>query len=561
MTHPAFVDPPREFDLCPFWFWNDDLDEREIARQMADFQDHGVHAFVLHPRVGLPRSIPWMSDAMGRFVRFAVEEAALRGMRVVLYDEGMYPSGSSSGQVVAENPEFRCRGLERRPRPYASAPVRREEGSRQDAKTPRVVYEDATWTVVERPIDATIRGLHYVGEGPEEDAPPAADLLNPDAVRCFIRLVHDRFREWVGHRFGTTVVGVFTDEPSLLGRPRESGLLPGTRDILDHVPRLVGADLRDRLPELWDAGSEACRLYDRAVRLRLEETYYGPLSEWCQAHGLALMGHPEPPDDPSPLRFFDVPGQDLVWRWVLPGPTALEGPQSVQAKAAASVAKHRGRRRNSNELCGAYGHGLTFAEFKWLIDWCAVRGTNLFFPHAFYYSMRGPRRDERPPDVGPNSPWWDGFEVFARYCARLCWLNTDSEHVCSVAVLEREGRFPWEPAKALFQSQVDFDYLALRDLDEWGPRYRFVIDGDVPPGLPRSLGVEPHPDLRVRHVRKVGCDLYLVHNENAEALDLALEGAFTKIDPMTLAAAPTEGRLRMAPFEMVVLSRDETQAL
>ena len=50
-----FADPGREYSLMPFWFWNDDLDEDEIARQMADFERHGVYGFVIHPRVGLRR--------------------------------------------------------------------------------------------------------------------------------------------------------------------------------------------------------------------------------------------------------------------------------------------------------------------------------------------------------------------------------------------------------------------------------------------------------------------------------------------------------------------------
>ncbi|UCD57756.1 MAG: hypothetical protein JSV16_01205, partial [Candidatus Hydrogenedentota bacterium] len=100
-----------EFSLCPFWFWNDDLSEQEIARQIKDFQAHGVHGFLIHPRAGLPRSIGWMSERMIEFMRFAIEEAARRDMWVMLYDEGMYPSGSSSGQVVETNPAFRTRGL------------------------------------------------------------------------------------------------------------------------------------------------------------------------------------------------------------------------------------------------------------------------------------------------------------------------------------------------------------------------------------------------------------------------------------------------------------------
>jgi hypothetical protein len=109
----AWQTPPTEFSLAPFWFWNDDLDERELSRQLDEFQAHGVDAFVIHPRVGLPRHLGWMSQPLLDKMRFVIEEAQKRGMWVILYDEGMYPSGSSSGQVAAENPAYQCRGLVR----------------------------------------------------------------------------------------------------------------------------------------------------------------------------------------------------------------------------------------------------------------------------------------------------------------------------------------------------------------------------------------------------------------------------------------------------------------
>ncbi len=91
---------------------------------------------------------------------------------------------------------------------------------------------------------------------------------------------------------------------------------------------------------------------------------------------------------------------------------------------------HLGRRRNVNEFCGAFGPNFTFEEMKWLANWLLVRGCNLLVPHAFFYSIRGPRIDERPPDVGPNSTWWPQYKPFAQATSRLCWLNTDSTHVC-----------------------------------------------------------------------------------------------------------------------------------
>jgi hypothetical protein len=540
-----------------------------------------------------------MSERLLGFMRVAIEEAARRRMTVFLYDEGMYPSGSSSGQVVAADPGFRCRGLDHRvlegdepeallPGQQLVAVARRRDGRRL--------------AVFDRPVDAVIRGLHYVEDDPPrrpgpddlsrpgsprpdppEDSPPAADLLNPEAVACFIRLVYDRYHAAFGPHFGRTVKAIFTDEPGLLGRLREKAVLaPGTTGILAHVSAHLGYDFTPRLPALFfDDEPDAARFrrdWHRAVRARLETTYYAPLHRWCEAHGVALTGHPAEPDDIGPLRHFQIPGQDVVWRQVLPGtPSALEGPQSTQAKCSSSAALHLGRKRNANEFLGAFGPRLTFDEMKWLADWLLVRGVNLLVPHAFYYSVRGPRVDERPPDVGPHSPWWDGFRAFADYAARLCGMNAEGRHVCEVAVLGLADELPWRAARALFEGQVDFNYLEARHLwedaavDADGVRlagmcYRaLVLDGVDPPpravaalatleragrlvrwpegGLAaveglvtRDVRLTPaHADVRYRHVGRDGVDDYLFFNEGGAdvraALDVAAPGARRWFDP------------------------------
>src|SRR4030042_5026061 len=57
-----WLHPPHEFSQAPFWFWNDDLSEAELLRQIEDFQAHGVHAFTIHPRGGVPTSIGRMRE-------------------------------------------------------------------------------------------------------------------------------------------------------------------------------------------------------------------------------------------------------------------------------------------------------------------------------------------------------------------------------------------------------------------------------------------------------------------------------------------------------------------
>jgi hypothetical protein len=612
-----WLNPPRESSQAPFWFWNDDLSEAELARQMADFQAHGVHAFVIHPRAGLPRSIGWLSPRMIDFMRFAIEEAARRDMWVILYDEGMYPSGSSSGQVVAENAAFRTRGLvcvdleEAKPGAEmagvrigsdgepALAPgqtlvaiVRRKGNGHRLAIVDRAVRDGRSY----------IRGLHFVEDDPPrrsnrrevaENHPPAADILNPEAVACFIRLVYQRFYDEFGDHFGKTVKAIFTDEPSLLAKGGERGMIPGTTGVIEHVNAFLEYDFAEHLPALWhrdEPDAEAHRRnYHRALQARLEQTFYRPISDWCKAHGIALTGHPMGPDDIGHLRHFQIPGQDIVWRYIEPGkPSALEGEQSTQGKCASSAMIHLGRRRNMNEFCGAYGHDFTFEEMRWLANWLLIRGCNLLVPHAFYYSIRGPRIDERPPDVGPNNTWWPQYKPFAQATARLCWLNTDSQHVCELAILGVNDYLPWRPAKVCFQHQRDFNYLEARHLwedarvDDEGVhiasmRYRaLIVEGEAPqksqPALDRlekagriirydptmteadlvgridglvrpDVQASPQaPDLRVRHIRRGETDYYLLFNEGSPQLDLRLalsaRGRRSLLDPTTGAASP-----------------------
>jgi hypothetical protein len=83
--------------------------------------------------------------------------------------------------------------------------------------------------------------LYYIDEGPGEDTPPTADLLNPEAVACFIHLVYDGYFQAVGNHFGQTIAGIFTEEPDLLGRLRKKEVIfPGTTGILDHVDAQLG---------------------------------------------------------------------------------------------------------------------------------------------------------------------------------------------------------------------------------------------------------------------------------------------------------------------------------
>ena len=581
----AFLHPEAEFGPIPFWFWNDDLDHAEIKRQIHAFLEKGIHGFVIHPRKGLTEAYRYLSEAFMDSVAVAVEEAEKLGMTVFLYDEAMYPSGAAGGLVVAENPCYASKGLRMTvledddPLPtfgdgnwFVSALCSWEDGCRSFTSLEEAVAFRST-----RPCTLTyfsmvytmghIRGVHPGEDDEEPNAPKSADLLNREAVEAFIRITYDAYWNRLQKYFGKTVQAIFTDEPSILGRGPLPGLIGWSYGFLEEFIACGGS--AEELPLLFKTEpSEAKNAYDRAIVARMGRDYFGPLSQWCVDHGIQLTGHPHSSTDIGYLKYFQLPCQDMVWRYVDPlKGNALVGHHSTMGKCSADSARHRGKRRNGNECFGACGRAddpwnLPSEDIKWYLDWLFVRGVNLIIPHAFFFSLRGDRGDERPPDVGMNSIWWEDYNRCSDYIKRLCYLNTDSRNLTDVAVLCTDSILPWEPVQPLYQNQIEFNYLEADLLKDCAIAdgavklqkqcYRMIlVDGTLPLTADhlqmletcKAAGVAvcgfeeldirwlkktydpyglvtnyPVPDLRVTHVEKDGVLCYLLTNEGNDSL-------------------------------------------
>ena len=573
----AFVHPADKYTPIPFWFWNDELTEDELRRQIHDFHQKGVAGFVIHPRMGLPRSIAYLGDKFMHFVRFAVDEAAALGMQVILYDEAMYPSGSAHGMVVKENPALAskclCMEMTADAVPAASdlvavcaACVQGDDVSAVEELCTR----DGFYRAPEGKSllcfrlgfsGGTIRGVHENEDDGEPEAPASADLLNPEATRVFIRLTHERYYEVLHDHFGKTVIAMFTDEPEIMGRNHRPSDMAWTDDFLQDF-LAQGCTVTD-LPALWlnagDATADIRRRYRLAQNHRMNRTYYGLLAAWCEEHGIALTGHPAQSWDMGLLNTFQLPGQDLVWRFVGPE-NGIRGDESVLAKCGSDAARHLGRERNMNECFGCCGPdgvqwAFTMDDMKWYTDWLFVRGANMLCPHAFFYSIRDSRCNERAPDMGPHNLFWPWYGRMAAYMRRLSWLNTDSVNQARLAVLCEEDRLPWDCCIPLYENQIEFNYLSLEhllgctiegsQLCIQQQRCDALLISDIPLDEAAAAKVEafrqaggmvltepdlsllardvqtdvPAPFLRMTHVVKDGLDFYLLVNEGEEAIN------------------------------------------
>ena len=267
--------PPREFTPVPFWFLNDELSDGEIIRQMNDFNNKGVHGVVLHSRIGIPKSLEYLSDEFMHYIKTAVETAKKLDMYIVLYDEAMYPSGSAHGKVVAENPKFASQAI-----------ILAEDASEGKliTKTKSGKY------IMQVNSGGTIRGIHFGEDDCQPDAPPAGDLLSQEAVDAFIRITHERYYEVLKEYFGNTIIGFFTDEPSATGRNERKGCKAWTWDF-EEVITSLGGKLEELEGLFTGEDNPTVGIYNKAIFYRECEVYYESISKWCENHCIAFMGH------------------------------------------------------------------------------------------------------------------------------------------------------------------------------------------------------------------------------------------------------------------------------
>ncbi|MBR0366480.1 MAG: hypothetical protein IJH94_06750, partial [Clostridia bacterium] len=179
-----------------------------------------------------------------------------------------------------------------------------------------------------------------------------------------------------------------------------------------------------------------------------------------------LVGHPRTSVDIGYLKYFHIPGQDLVFRRVAPEDNkALLGIDSTQAKCSSDSARHRGRRRNLNECFACGGkNSIDWAfnadDMKWTMDWLFIRGVNMLVPHAFFYSLDGERRfGERPPDVGINNIWWKYYNSMSDDMKRMSYMMTDSVNAADTAVLCSPAYLPFDITRPLYENQIEFNDL------------------------------------------------------------------------------------------------------
>jgi len=482
-----FAFPGAAWRGKPFWGWNGKLEPEELRRQIRVMRRMGMGGFFMHARVGL--ATPYLSQRWFECVNACVDEAKKLKMEAWLYDEDRWPSGAAGG-LVTKNPALRQRML-RVVESDDPAKFRWTPGTL--AAFTAIVKEHAAFSV--RPIPKGNRpprlakGEKIIAFQVETAEPNSwyngytyIDVLNPGAVREFIRVTHEAYRRKCGRAFGKLIPGVFSDEPnggdcfveSILTETGAGGTLPWTGALPKVFRERYGYDLLPHLPELaYDLEGQGVRParyhFHDCLNHLFVTAYSKQIGEWCDRNGLLYTGHVLEEDSLSKqvattsacMRFYEymqAPGLDMLTERRRIYDTA---------KQVSSAARQFGRKWRLTETYGCSGWDFAFAGHKALGDWQVALGINLRCPHLYWYTMQGEAKRDFPGPIGEQSPWWVHYGKVEDYFARLHAALTPGEEVRDILVVHPvesmwlQVRKNWRQAPA--PRRMDSEFGKLRD--------------------------------------------------------------------------------------------------
>jgi len=464
----TFAAPGNEWRAKPFWSWNGELEADELIRQLQAIKDMGWGGHFMHSRSGL--ATEYLGEEWFDLINKVADASEKLGLESYLYDEDRWPSGSAGGKVTVEE-QYRMKSLTVIETPVELyAPVAGDlavylgflspngidlwasEELAADTSAEEVAAKIAAQPLPEQAGSWKVLRFAIVPDEPNSNynGTTYIDTMSEKATRRFIELTHEQYAEKCSNRIGTTIKGIFTDEPHrgvMLSdlKVEENGVrrcgMAWTDDLFEEFEKRYGYPVRPLLPRLfyrWQANEmDQCKLFyiDLADNLFLER-FAVPLDNWCKEHGIDYTGHVLHEDsltnqtvpEGSLMRFYEhqgVPGVDVLTEsnrcyWVV--------------KQLASTARQVGKPWMLSELYGCTGWQFDFRGHKIVGDWQALFGINLRCPHLSWYTMEGEAKRDYPASLLHQSTWYKDYPLVEDYFARFGVLM-QGDAACDVLVL------------------------------------------------------------------------------------------------------------------------------
>lgn len=474
-----FRNPPAQYRIKPFWFWNGDMKKEEIDFQLREMADKGLGGAFICARQGM--NVPYLSDAWFELIQYAAEKAKEYGIEVWLYDEYPYPSGMGGGEVLLQHPDAEHKVLEHKTIilsdggnleehigwsevlfakafPVEQGQVDYEKGIdlRNNIGNLQVeeIFQSTGLTKYNNKRFFTYASEHIIKaefpvgcwkieiylQKPLGEFKYYGKFFDPccgEAVKTFLNVTHERYKDFIGNEFGGNVKGMFSDEVGLLSPIPWSSRLPkffaekNHYDIIEKLPALHDSSYPDAYKIRYD-------LYNTMHQLFVEN-YHKQIAEWCKENELEYATE-VPSMRMTTQQYSTIVGGDTAHEklgksleWIY---DEYISHYRSNAKAVSSLSRQMNRKYAMIESFHSVGWSMTLQDAKWMFDRLAAQGINFYNVHAFYYSTDTLAKHDAPPSQFFQNPYWSHYKLLADYVARLSTWVTNTEAETCVAVLD-----------------------------------------------------------------------------------------------------------------------------
>lgn len=436
-----FLSPANENSLIYTWIWNAPIDFETIDKKIEEFKKVGIEGFYIlpypknfRPLFFIPDSeFDYLSKEFFELVKYAVDKGIESGMEVWLYDEGGYPSGGAAGKTFVENPKA-----------IETVICQRNINLKADEKYAPMDDVIATFVDKERICggyvsDKDIVLTEYYSKIENEIYPArfnCVDSTNKSVIDTFINNTYEAYKKNLGDSFDY-VSAIFTDEPQVL-----TAFVP--ENLFEQFYEKYGYDLKDYI---------YC-IYDKKLTITKEEqlarVHYGMLigdlfyanfckniGEWCSENNIMFSGHLNIDHRPEGgavlgyfsllrgLKEFHIPGVDLIWHQVqIPKdnqPVCEEGAPFFP-RIASSAVHQNGGNLAVTESFAVYGDGMTPDEARYILNYQAIRGINVFNPMILTAGDKRMQALVQRPVFTSAKPGFYNMNHFNEYYKRLSYL-------------------------------------------------------------------------------------------------------------------------------------------
>ncbi len=484
----------KDFDFrpAPFWFLNHELDEKEIIFQLDKMKDAEVSGFFLHPRAGNHLQT-YGSKEWFEKINFIVKESKKRNLKVWLYDEDPFPSGVAGGRVFLEKPQYKAHKLTLyKATPDENGNVKLDFGKgvflcayaikNDNGKIVKIDISESVGTVRGDYFFRSSWDSPYYWDMMENESFPHmraetqqssmaiittlsqdytvyavmaepvisgkyggySDLLNPKCIDKFIELTHEKYKKFCGKYFGSTVLGIFTDEPQICGGYSEMFSFT----LFKEFKKNYGYDLKEKLIDLFEnIDFNSCQVrydYRRLVENLLQKNFYKKIYDWCKKNNIYMTGH-LCGEEALSLQPFD--GQNFYKTfhnyWHIPGMDFLghnlgdndHFALTVGGKSVSSAASQAGLPVVLCEFaaCNPYNYTIEGLERVAYYQW--FLGANFLVPHGYHFSLEGFRKFDAGCSFNYQFKDFDKMKAFNLMAAKFSKLLAESENVSNVLVV------------------------------------------------------------------------------------------------------------------------------